>query len=834
MDISLQNKDISSLHKAILDNAGYAIIVTDTQGIITLFNRASEKLLGFSSEELVGTHTPQVFHLESEVVERAKQYSKELKKNIEPGFDVFVIKSQMGLPNTYEWTYITKNGKPIPVLLSVTTIRNELNEISGYLGIAADISTQKAVEKELINSREQLNEAQRIAKLGSWSLNLQNNHLEWSDEIFRLFEVNPKKFKASYDCFINAIHPNDRELVNQTYQDSLKTQKPYEITHRLLFDDGRIKYVNEACETSFDENGKPLLSQGTVQDITEKKLSEEKISLYANVFKHANEAILISDVNNNIIAVNPALIEQTGYTKDELIGKNPRILSSGLTPKETYDEMWDSLNNAGHWQGELMDRNKNGQLYYKWTSISVILDTNGEIINYISTFMDISERKNNEEKIKYLAHHDPLTGLINRISLEERLEQSILSADREKQSVVIIFIDMDKFKDINDTKGHDIGDALLVEISKRLKNSVRESDIVARLGGDEFIIALTALDDKMLAVPIATFLLHILGQPYKLSNYTVHSTPSMGISIYPDNGDTVTSLLKHADTAMYYAKDKGRNNFQFFDDKMNQEISERIALEAELRHAIDEEQFILYYQPKVDSHNANIVGFEGLVRWQHPERGLVQPDKFIPICEELRLINPLGDWILNEACRQLAQWQTDGLSTISLSINLSLQQIQTRNFIPGITELINKYNIKPELLELEITESIAMHNPELIIEKLNALKKIGVKLAIDDFGTGYSSLMYLKKLPVDILKIDRAFVMDIDSDESDAQIVTATIALAHNLGLSVVAEGVEKQVHRDFLVEHKCDFLQGYFFSKPVPIAEATDYIFRNKEQKVQ
>ena len=793
--------------------------------MITSFNKASEKLLGYSSDEVIGKLTPKVFHLADEVLKRAKKFTQQLNQKVDPDFEVFVIKSKMGLANTYEWTYVKKDGSHIPVLLSVTAIQNDSGNITGYMGIAADISNRKKSELAIIDHQQKLNEAQRIAKIGSWSLDLKNNHLEWSDEIFRLFEINRKLFKASYEAFIEAIHPDDRELVNNAYQDSLKNRQPYEITHRLKFPDGRIKYVHEACETLFAKDGTPLLSQGTVQDITEKKKAEEKIALFANVFKHSSEAILISDSRNRIIAVNPALEKLTGYSEDELLGQNPRILTCSKTPKETLRNMLETLNKTNHWQGELIDRRKDGQLYYKWLSISVIKNKLGEIQNYIATFTDISERKEAEEKITYLAHHDALTGLINRMSFEERLEQSIFTARREKQYLAVLFIDMDKFKDINDSKGHDVGDALLVEVSRRLKKSVRESDIVARLGGDEFVVALTALDDKMLSLPIATYIVHHLGQPYKLSEHIIHTSPSVGISIFPDNGDTVTSLLKHADTAMYHAKEKGRNNLQFFDEKMNEAISERIKLESELREAIKKEQFVLHYQPKIEANTSKPIGFEVLVRWQHPERGLIYPDTFIPAAEKLKLINPLGDWILKESCQQLSEWQTNGLKNIKLAVNLSLQQLQEDNFVEKINELIKTHHIKPESLELEITESIAMHDPEMVIKKLSELKNIGVKLAIDDFGTGYSSLIYLKKLPVDTLKIDRAFIMELESDKSDAQIVTATIALSHNLGIAVVAEGVENKYQRDFLCYQQCDYLQGYYFSKPMPIHEAMEYM---------
>jgi diguanylate cyclase (GGDEF)-like protein/PAS domain S-box-containing protein len=678
-------------------------------------------------------------------------------------------------------------------------------------------------------SAERLNEAQRIAGIGSWSLDLATGELIWSDEIFRLFEIDPGRFTPSYESFLGAIHPEDRERVNQAYVDSVANRTPYEISHRLLFPDGRIKFVHERCETLYaDGDGRPLLSRGTVQDITASMLAEQELRLYANIFEHSSEGILVTDRDNRVVAVNPAFTRLTGYVLDDIRGQNPRVLGSSRTPRETFQAMWTALNETGFWQGELWDRRKDGNVFPKWVAISVIRDEAGKILHHIANFTDISERKANEERIHRLAHHDALTGLFNRFSLQERLEQALLSANRENRQIAVMFIDMDRFKIINDTLGHHVGDALLIEVARRLQGSVRESDIVARFGGDEFVVVLTGIEAGMTAgAAIAGKIVQLLGEPYRTGDHELHSSPSIGISIYPDDGDSAELLMKNADTAMYHAKAEGRNNYQFFTAAMNEAASRRLRMEGDLRTALSEGQFELHYQPQMRTTDTRLSGLEALVRWRHPEQGLVPPMDFIPLAEETGQIEELGIWVLDEACRQMAAWREQGIGPVRVAVNISARQLNSPMLVAQVRDALARHRIAADELELEVTESAAMNDPEHAIRQLNELRQLGLRLAIDDFGTGYSSLSYLKRLPIQILKLDRGFVRDIETDENDAAISAATIALAHVLGLQVVAEGVETEAQRTFLARHGCDFLQGYLFSKPLPAAEATAFVRR-------
>ncbi|MBW7903157.1 MAG: EAL domain-containing protein [Rhodocyclaceae bacterium] len=574
-------------------------------------------------------------------------------------------------------------------------------------------------------------------------------------------------------------------------------------------------------------NGRPVGVLGIGRDITERKRVEDNLHLMSRVFSSSGEAILISDAANRILAVNREFTRLTGYAQEEVLGQNPRMLSAGTTSPETYREMWDALSRNDYWQGELWDRRKTGEPYPKRLSISVVRDAEGRIVNYIGAFEDITDRKAAEDQIHFLAHHDPLTGLPNRFSLYERIEQSMAFARRFGKSLAVMLIDLDHFKTINDTLGHNAGDQLLIQVAKRLERSVRESDIVARLGGDEFIVVLTGIDDAGHVADIADKLVHHLAAPYAIAGSELRTTPSVGICFYPGDAAEISELIKNADIAMYRAKAAGRCNFQFYTEQMQADIARRAAVERELEVALEKGQFILHYQPQVDLRDGRVLGVEALVRWQHPTRGLVFPGEFIPLAEETRLIIPLGRWILDEACRQLRRWHDEGLRGLSMSVNLSAAQFQEDGLPARVQRAVERSGLPADRLHLEITESMAMHNPAENIVVMEALVGIGVKLAIDDFGTGYSSLAYLKLFPIDTIKIDRSFVKDIESNENDAAICEMTMLLAQKLGKRVVAEGVETPAQLAFLSGIGCQSVQGYLFSKPIAADAVPGFVER-------
>lgn len=568
-----------------------------------------------------------------------------------------------------------------------------------------------------------------------------------------------------------------------------------------------------------------------VENIAEQREAEERIRLMASVFQYSGEAILITDKHNRIIEVNPAFERMTGYQPEEVMGRNPKLLSSGRTTLNEYRDMWATINEQGHWQGELWDRHKDGHVYPKWITISTIRDNGGQVTHYIANFTDITEHKAAQERIQYIAHHDALTGLPNRLSLHSRLEQVLFSARRDLSRLAVMFIDLDRFKVINDTLGHHVGDDLLVEVAQRLKESVRESDIVSRLGGDEFVIVLTDVEVEDIAV-VASKVLRNLSQAYSLEAAELHSTPSIGIAVYPEDGATAEALMKNADTAMYHAKQSGRNNYQFFRHEMNEAASERLMIENHLRQALLKHEFLLHYQPQIDTATGSVVGVEALIRWQHPQRGLIPPFKFIPIAEDSGLISPIGAWVLSESLRQLREWKDAGIEDLRMAVNLSANQLRDVSLPVRIERLLQQHGLRGEELELEITESVAMDDPAHCKGLMQQLHDLGVELAIDDFGTGYSSLAYLKQLPLDRLKLDRSFVTDIEHDPNDAAICTATISLAHSLNLAVVAEGVETETQLEYLKQLRCNLVQGYLFSRPLPADECLEFVRNNRAQR--
>ena len=597
----------------------------------------------------------------------------------------------------------------------------------------------------------------------------------------------------------------------------------YGMLARLGFAEGEVEMCRQGGERIWIMlTGRPLdpatVDAGSIwvyNDITERKRTEVELRIAAAAFE-SQEGMVITDAEGVILRVNHAFTLATGYTAEEAVGQNPRILKSDRHDPDFYREMWESIVSTGGWQGEIWDRRKNGEEYPKWLTISAVKDEQGQVTNYIGTQLDITERKIAEDRIKELAFFDQLTGLHNRFSLHERLEQSLELAKRNARKMAVMLIDLDHFKTINDTLGHQAGDKLLVQVALRLNASVRQSDLVARLGGDEFVIVLPDIDSPTDVAHVADKITTKLTEPYLIDGQELRTSPSIGICLYP--GDAVDSqdLLKKADVAMYHAKANGRGNYQFFTEEIQVSAVKRLAIEAELRVALAQRQLVLHYQPQLDLRTGRLVGVEALVRWQHPERGMIPPMDFIPIAEECGLIAPIGDWVLQEACRQLAEWRGSGIEHIRMSVNLSASQFLDRELPDRIHALLQQYGLETDKLDLEVTESMSMDSPSDTIALMKKLREQGLSMSIDDFGTGYSSLAYLKMFPISTLKIDRSFVKDIETDQNDADICDVTVLLAHKLGLDVVAEGVETETQLKYLLSIGCEKVQGYFISKPL------------------
>jgi diguanylate cyclase (GGDEF)-like protein/PAS domain S-box-containing protein len=722
----------------------------------------------------------------------------------------------------------TRDGNLYWVNTTIVPLLDERRKPHAYIAIRTDITHTKLHEG-------MLEEAQRLGKIGHWELDLVNNKLSWSTEVFRIFEIDRQLFDASYEAFMALIHPEDRELVNKSYRNSVENHSEYNIEHRLLFPDGRIKWVNERGATHYDASGKPLLSLGTVQDITQQREIEEKLRIAAIAFE-TQEAIVVTDAQARIVSVNRSFERLTGYTAAEAYGQNPRILQSGKHDAVFYKTMWDSLREHGSWSGEMWDRRKDGTVYPKWATITTVRDEAGEITHYVAIFMDITERKRAEEEIHRLAYYDTLTQLPNRRLLMDRLEQAIVASQRSHHHGALLFMDLDNFKILNDTKGHDVGDMLLVEVANRLRQCVRETDTVARLGGDEFVVLLQDLSSSEILAGnqvrvVGEKIINAINAPYILKQHEHHTSPSIGACLFHQRGVSVDELLKRADTAMYQAKAAGRNAMHFFEESMQTQLESRAALEKELRHALAKDELQLYYQLQVD-HQRRIIGAEVLLRWISPERGFVSPAQFIPLAEETGLILPIGLWVLETACRQLKQWElSPETRQLQLAVNVSARQFRQADFVKQVRETLEKTGSNPALLKLELTESLVLVNLEDAIQKMNELKNLGVQFSMDDFGTGYSSLSYLKRLPLNQIKIDQSFVRDIVVDKSDAVIVKTIIDMSKNFGLEVIAEGVETEEQLAILQDNGCMAFQGYLFSKPVPEKEFEALVRRPQTQ---
>ena len=546
----------------------------------------------------------------------------------------------------------------------------------------------------------------------------------------------------------------------------------------------------------------------------------------AAVFASTREGVVITDLVPRIVTVNRAFTEITGYREEEVVGCNPGILQSGRQDESFYQAMWASLLEHGHWQGEIWNRRKNGEVFPQLLTISTVRDNEGVANNYVSVMTDISRIKQSEANLERLAHYDPLTGLPNRLLIQSRLEHAITQAYRENSQVAVLFMDLDRFKNINDSLGHPVGDQLLEALAERFRHRLRDEDTLGRLGGDEFLIVLNHSRRPEDAANVAGELIGLLDEPFALPDQNdVYVGASIGISIFPQDAEDATQLIQHADAAMYQAKEQGRNTYRFYTRALTDAVNQRMGMESRLRRAISNDEFVLQYQPQIDSRSNRIVGCEALLRWNDPVSGLVAPADFIPLAEETGLIIPLGDWVLRTACTQHRAWMDAGFVDLSMSINLSARQLQQSDIVTRVAETIAQHALPADQVKLEITESMIMGRGEKAAELLGAIKSLGVSLSIDDFGTGYSSLAYLKRFPIDELKIDRSFVRDIPDDENDAEIAATIIAMAHNLRLRVVAEGVETREQAEFLSIHGCHYYQGYLFKPPVDADEFEDLL---------
>ncbi len=691
---------------------------------------------------------------------------------------------------------------------------------AGYVNIYGhDVTVSKLFEGELGKSEERFRQLVGNIPEVFWMMDAKLEEILYISPAYeKVWGREVKAIYANPTEWLDAVYPADLERVSQAFQKM--PVSGFDEEYRIVRPDGAMRWIHDRGFPVKNKNEEIYRWAGVAEDITEHRLAEERLLLSASVFESSVEGIVITDTENKVVSVNPAFTKITGFAPEEVLGKDPKIMGSGRHNSEFFKEMWSSINETGQWQGEIWDRRKNGEIYPKWLSISTAKNKKNVVVNYIGVFVDITKRKEAVEKLDLMAHFDSLTGLPNRILLKDRVEQAISASRRSERKTGVLFLDLDNFKNINDSFSHSFGDLLLHAVSERLKDVTRESDTIARIGGDEFIVLLSGIEGSNDAARVAKKITESTKEPFTLENRLLNITASIGISIYPDDGTDYDTLIKNADTAMYRAKEVGRDTYQFFTQEMNDRVFERLSMENNLRRAIERKEFTLHYQPQVNIETGEIIGMEALIRWQHPEMGLVQPARFIHIAEDSGLIVPIGEWVLRTACRQNRKWQKAGLPAVPMAVNLAAIQFRQENLLDTVKKAVRDTDIDPQYLELELTERAVMRNVEDAVAIMQEMKAMGLKLTIDDFGTGYSSLSYLKRFPIDKLKIDQSFVRDITVDPNDAAITLAIISMAHSLGLKVIAEGVETAEQLAFLREHGCDEIQGYYFSKPLPADE--------------
>lgn len=786
----------------LLDASGEILILVNAKTLMILdVNLATQELLGYSRESLIGIPVGEIECALSDM------------------FFWDEVNSRGGSGET-EGAYRCVDG----AILEVTkTARPVADADSLFVVRATLLEHRKRVETKLEEMGSRLSATLEATAEGILLVDSEDAILNMNHRFSEMWGL-PKSLLDSRDDAGIVAHISGQIL---PMQDGV----PISPLHMRDAEDGAFNILHLKDGRVFELTSLPARSGEQIigrvhsyRDVTEHKRIEEQLRIAATVFE-SQEGMLVTDANKVILRGNRAFTDITGYTAEEVVGQTPHMLSSGRHDANFYAAMWERINSTGAWKGEVWNRRKNGELYPESITITAVHDRSGTITNYVATFSDITKSKAAEEEIKYLAFNDSLTRLPNRRLLTDRLQQALASCTRNGKDGALLFIDLDNFKTLNDTLGHDIGDLLLQQVAQRLQSCVREGDTVARLGGDEFVVMLEDLSEHSLEAAAQTEvvgdkILATLNLPYQLAGYECHSTPSIGATLFNGKQNAIDELFKQADIAMYQAKKAGRNNLRFFDPQMQENINARVSLERELLKALAGQQFRLHYQIQVDSAHRPL-GAEALIRWQHPERGLVSPAQFIPLAEEAGLILSIGQWVLETACAQLEAWQQNALTRdLTLSVNVSAKQFRRPDFVHQVQIVLQHHAVNPKLLKLELTESMLLDDIEDTIATMNTLHEIGVQFSLDDFGTGYSSLQYLKRLPLDQLKIDQSFVRDIEFDSSDRAIVRTIIAMAESLNLNIIAEGVETEQQRQLLLNKGCPYFQGYLFSMPVPIEQ--------------
>lgn len=796
-----------------LHSIGDGVVATDAQGRITRMNPVAERLTGWPFSEARGKELSEVFRI----------VNASTRQPVVDPVQMVVAKGEVvGLSN--HTTLLARGGAEYQISDSAAPIRNAQRDIVGVVLVFSDVTESYHVRKQLEANEARFRTLTALSSDWYWE----------QDAEFRLTLVEARDDERPMQEADMHLGRRRWELPTwgvsearwREHRETLERHQEFRDFEFQRFDlAGRPYWVSLSGTPIFDDEGVFCGYRGVGKDITARKRDENELRIAAIAFE-SQEGMIVTDRDTVILRTNRAFTKITGYSADEALGKRTNLLASGRHDNAFFGALWCTLKNTGEWKGEIWNRCKNGEVNLHSMSITAVTDTDGEVTHFVGTFSDITQRAQAAREIEHLAFYDPLTHLPNRRLMLDRLQQALAASARSGLRGALLCLDLDHFKTLNDTLGHDMGDVLLQQVAQRLTGCVCEGDTVARLGGDEFLVLLEGLgaeatDAAERAQSVAEKILAALNLPYQLALHHVHSTTSVGAVLFSGLSQTVEDLVKHADLAMYAAKTAGRNAIRFFDPMMQAAVTARAQLENDLRMALEEGQFLLHYQIQVGGGSKEPVGAEALIRWMHPVRGMVPPCEFIPLAEETGLIVPIGQWVLQTACAQLRRWQDDARTQrLRLSVNVSARQFRQADFIEQVHAIMLQTGAPPDRLELELTESLPLDNVDETIAKMNGLRALGLRFSIDDFGTGQSSLAYLTRLPLDQLKIDQSFVRNIGIQRTDALIVQTIIGMAQSLGIDVIAEGVETDEQRAFLAQHGCTFWQGYLFSRPVPIQE--------------
>lgn len=671
--------------------------------------------------------------------------------------------------------------------------------------------------KEVTHRKKRLEEILETTNNWIWEINSDFQILYSNQNVQTIIGYQPDEvIGQSMERFMSPKDFNKFQLECQWTSKELESK----IIYTLVNNRGTSTYVERQIAAIYNSEGELIGYRGSDIDKTAQVLQDKELMLAENIVENTWDAIIATDLHDRTIKVNRAFERLTGVKGEDIVGAEGSLLRQGAEPPEFYLEVWNHINTHGYWSGEMKAQNSFGFEFPIEMNITCARDQEGKVLYYLGVFSDISKRKESEKQLKNLAYYDQLTSLPNRRSFQELFQFQIENARRSKKSIGMFYLDLDNFKDINDTMGHDVGDQYLIETARRIESCIRKSDMACRLGGDEFTLLLNNISNESDVTKVAENLMIAISKPFTYKHHQIQAGGSLGIALYPRDGQDYHTLSKNADIAMFRAKKAGKNQFCYFQEIMNREVRERVDLENEMKKALENGEFQMYYQPKVDLQTHKIIGAEALIRWIHPNRGMISPFEFIPVAEDTGMIVSIGQWILEESIRQAKYWQDNYLPDFSIAINLSVKQFRSGNLNSEVKVLLEEFQIKPSTVDLELTESVFALEKDDIYDMLRKFKDLGVKISLDDFGTGYSSLSYLKNFPIDVIKIDKSFVKDLGVTQSDDSIVDAIISMSHSLGLDIVAEGVETLEHAEFLATRQCQYAQGFYFSRPVPALE--------------